>query len=100
MEVNNKQIILDGLSIRTEADFHRALSDLLDFGPYYGRNLDALKDRLCNDVERPVTLIWQNAGQSRAYLGDAFDKITAILEKVKEQDIAFNFDEKFDYVLK
>ncbi|EOG8017508.1 barstar family protein [Enterobacter ludwigii] len=26
----------------------------LDFVPYYGRNLDALWDRLSTDVERPV----------------------------------------------
>ncbi|MCK6885045.1 barstar family protein [Enterobacter roggenkampii] len=30
------------------------MSASLDFGPYYGRNLDALWDRLSTDVERPV----------------------------------------------
>ncbi|MCA6915246.1 barstar family protein [Pectobacterium versatile] len=34
------EVILDGSSIETESEFHKAMSDLLDFGPYYGRNLD------------------------------------------------------------
>ncbi|WP_311779070.1 MULTISPECIES: barstar family protein [Pantoea] len=57
MEVIKREIILDGLNIYTEYDFHGVLSETLDFGHYYGRNLNALWDRLSNDVERPVTLI-------------------------------------------
>ncbi|WP_127501852.1 barstar family protein [Actinoplanes solisilvae] len=33
---------LDGNQIRTEADFHRHLAALLDFGPFHGRKLDTL----------------------------------------------------------
>ncbi len=52
------RVQLDGTQIRTEADFHRHVAALLDFGPYYGHNLDALWDRLSTDVPRPVHLIW------------------------------------------
>ncbi|EKY3120947.1 barstar family protein, partial [Cronobacter turicensis] len=52
------EIILDGKKIENESEFHSVMSDLLNFGPYYGRNLDALWDRLSTDVERPVKIIW------------------------------------------
>ncbi|MEQ9867287.1 barstar family protein [Pectobacterium aroidearum] len=94
------EIILDGVSIKTELDFHNAMSDLLDFGPYYGRNLDALRDRLSNDVERPVKIVWVNSDYSKSCLGECFNKIVQIFEQTKQQDIQFNWDEKFDYILK
>lgn len=92
--------ILDGKEIKNESDFHMAISDLLDFGPYYGRNLDALWDRLSTDVERPVNIIWLDSELSRKRLGECFDKIIQIFEKTKQQDLKFNWDEKFDYMLK
>ncbi len=98
--MSKNEIILDGLDINTEFDFHRDISEKLNFGPYYGSNLDALWDRLSNDVERPVSLIWINSELSRRQLGGAFDKIVNVLERVKMQDIDFAFDERFDYLLK
>ncbi|MCL6350697.1 barstar family protein [Pectobacterium polaris] len=94
------EVILDGGIIETEPDFHNAMSDLLDFSPYYGRNLDALRDRLSNDVERPVKIIWINSGYSKNCLGERFNKIIQIFEQIKQQDIRFNWDERFDYILK
>lgn len=94
------EIILDGTNIKNEYDFHKIMAALLDFGPYYGGNLDALRDRLDSDVERPVTIIWLKSGRSKKYLDEYFDKIVQIFEQTKEQDIRFNWDEKFDYILK
>ncbi|WP_405471120.1 barstar family protein (plasmid) [Morganella morganii] len=93
-------VILDGTNIQTETDFHRIISESLDFGPYYGRNLDALWDRLSSDVERPVRIIWLNSELSRKYLDGYFDKIIQIFERTKQQDLKFNWPEKFDYLLK
>ncbi|MBF6467836.1 barstar family protein [Nocardia beijingensis] len=59
------RVTIDGARIRTDADLHRALWAPLDFGPYYGRNLNALWDRLTTDVERPVEIVWKNSGTSR-----------------------------------
>ncbi|XTZ37858.1 barstar family protein [Salmonella enterica] len=95
-----REVILDGKNILTEADFHFIISESLDFGPYYGQNLDALWDRLSSDVERPVIIIWLNSELSRKALGEYFDKIIYIFEKTKRQDLKFNWDEKFDYILK
>lgn len=91
--------ILDGRRIHTAIDFHREISDLLDMGPYYGRNLDALWDRLSTDIERPVTLVWQSADESRRFLKEEFDRIIGVLERVKRQDEEWNLKERFDYRL-
>jgi len=81
------RIVVDGALIRTEGDLHDALSGPLDFGPYYGRNLDALWDRLTVDVQRPVELVWVRSEISRANLGNAlFGKIEKILTEVMEHD--------------
>ncbi|SUX53810.1 barstar family protein [Chromobacterium vaccinii] len=98
MSIN--EIFVDGEGIKTESDFHRIISEKLEMGPYYGANLDALWDRLSNDVERPVSLVWVNSEQSRQYLGEGFDKIVGVLERVKKQDIDFNFEERFEYFLR
>ncbi|VUT03215.1 barstar family protein [Klebsiella spallanzanii] len=92
-------VVLDGVKINSECDFHREISCLLDFGPYYGDNLDALWDRLSTDVERPVTIIWLHSELSRHALGAYFDQIIDIFERTRQQDIKFNWNEKFDYVL-
>jgi ribonuclease inhibitor len=81
------RVQLDGNQIRTEADFHRRVAALLDFGPYYGHNLDALWDRLSTDVPRPVHLVWADARVSRAAMGStAFRRIEVILRAVADQD--------------
>lgn len=78
---------LDGSKIKSFADFHDQIADILDLGPYYGRNLDALWDRISTDVERPVRLTWTNARVSREVLGAAeFSKVVDIMERAAERD--------------
>lgn len=94
------EVILDGKNIQTESDFHRVMAELLDFGPYYGRNLGALWDRLSTDLERPVSLVWIDSGVSEECLGAYFYEIIKIFEKVKQQDLMFDWAERFEYVLR
>lgn len=98
MKIN--EVVLDGSEIRSEEDFHEQLSAKLDLGNYYGRNLDALWDRLSTDIERPFKITWVDSEISRKNLGSYFDKIIQIFEDTKQQDISFNWDEKFDYELR
>ncbi|MGH1594261.1 barstar family protein [Yersinia proxima] len=98
--MTDREIILDGNRIHSSDDFHNILSQELDLGPYYGKNLNALWDRLSTDIERPVKIIWLNSEFSKKVLGEYFDKIVEIFEQVKQQDIRSNWDEKFDYMLK
>lgn len=93
-------VAIDGADIHSEADFHRCLEDQLELGPYYGRNLAALRDRLLTDVPRPIRLIWRNSDQSRSNLGlDTYQRITEILEEAQEQDLTFGWTDRFEYEL-
>jgi len=93
------EVLLDGNSISTEMDVHRALSDALDFGSYYGFNLAALWDRLSTDVERPIVVRWVNSVESRKRLGSEFDEIVDLLHRVEAQDVTFGWDDRFEFVL-
>ncbi|WP_436534858.1 barstar family protein [Actinoplanes sp. HUAS TT8] len=94
------RVEIDGHRIRSEADFHRQAASLLDFGPYYGHNLDALWDRLSTDVPRPVHLVWSAADVSREAMGaTAFDRVERILRRTVEQDAGYNWVDRFTYQL-
>jgi ribonuclease inhibitor len=91
---------LDGSKINSFADFHNEIASVLDLGPYYGRNLDALWDRISADVERPVSLKWTNARMSREALGaEEFSKVVGILERAAEQDRRAGLVERFEFVV-
>ncbi len=48
------ELYLDGAHVLSEKEFHSIMSASLDFGPYYGRNLDALWDRLREGANKQV----------------------------------------------
>jgi ribonuclease inhibitor len=80
-------VLIPGDQISSELDLHKSLAGQLDFGPYYGKNLDALWDRLTTDVERPVHIIWSDSQKSREQLGeDLFEKIVELLRKAEARD--------------
>lgn len=99
-KIRVNEFCLDGACVISEKEFHSIISLSLNFGPYYGKNLDALWDRLSTDIERPVKIIWLNSDLSRVGLGNYFDKVIEVFERVKLQDLNFNWEEKFDYELK
>ncbi|MFJ8819371.1 barstar family protein [Amycolatopsis thermoflava] len=91
---------LDGRRITDLASFHHQASELLDFGPYYGRNFNALWDRLSRDVERPVRIRWLHASTSRAALGEAtFAKIVDIFERAAREDREYNALHRLEFEL-
>src|SRR5262245_1680890 len=95
------RVVLDGRAIQTERDFHQQLARLLDFGPYYGNNLDALWDRISRDVERPVELVWESSAASRACLGDElFFAIVKVLSDAEREDIEAGYVERFVFDLR
>jgi ribonuclease inhibitor len=95
------RVVLDGSAIRTERDFHRQLARLLDFGPYYGNNLDALWDRVSKDVERPVELVWEDSAASREHLGDdLFGTIVKLLSDAQQHDIDAGYPDRFTIELR
>ncbi|HWJ09668.1 MAG TPA: barstar family protein [Nocardioides sp.] len=91
---------LDGESIYSEADVHRALERELEFGGYYGGNLAALRDRLLTDVPRPIRIVWRNATLSRSRLGESsFAKIIEVFEDAARQDADFDWEDRFEFDL-
>ncbi|EHR61147.1 barstar family protein [Saccharomonospora cyanea] len=91
-------VVLDGRKIRTLWDFHSRMSEVLDFGPYYGSNFDALWDRLCRDVERPVHVRWEHASRSRSALGgESFSKIVNIFNDLAQEEEHLDPSERFTF---
>ncbi|WP_442945514.1 barstar family protein [Nocardioides sp. CCNWLW239] len=83
------EVVIEGDQIVDLDKLHRVLAEALDFGPYYGRNMSALWDRLTTDVERPVDLVWRHSEQSRLAIGDeAYGRIRSLLLEVEEMDLA------------
>lgn len=92
--------ILNGKEFSDENDLHRVLERELDFGPHYGRNLAALRDRILTDVPRPVLLVWGNSEESRNRMGSGlFERVVNIFEEAVEQDLRFGWSERFEYRL-
>ncbi|GGO94423.1 hypothetical protein GCM10011584_35400 [Nocardioides phosphati] len=92
---------INGAGIRQELDVHKALAGKLEFGPYYGWNLAALRDRLLTDVPRPVHITWRESALSRRALGpEIFGRIVAIFEEAAEQDVSFGWTERFEFELR
>lgn len=92
---------IDGSQIRSESDFHDAVSKALHFSTHYGRNLDALWDVLSADIERPVRLVWRDASSSQVAMPERFEKIIELLRRVERQDVEWNLpeSERFEVVL-
>ncbi|MGN6846423.1 barstar family protein, partial [Neisseria sp. P0021.S005] len=55
------QLEIIGSKIYTEQDFHNQISKIFSIHDYYGNNLDALWDLLSTNLERPITLVWEDA---------------------------------------
>ncbi|MFI5590920.1 barstar family protein [Amycolatopsis sp. NPDC051758] len=90
------RVVIDGKAIRSEADLHDQLAGPLDFGPYYGRNLNALWDRLYRDVERPVELVWADAAVSEEHLGaELFATIAKLMTDVMAGDAEHPAENRF-----
>lgn len=83
-----RHLYLDGQLIQTERDFHNLISPLLDFGPYYGNNLNALWDMLSTGIGEGTVLHWEHSALARARLGETFNTIISLFEEAKNSLLA------------
>ncbi len=90
---------IDGELINSERDFHNFVAKLLDFGPYYGNNLDALWDRLSAGIGKNTVLHWKNSGLSRTRLGEKFDTIVQLFEEARNEDIQLGLKDPLMLIL-
>lgn len=72
--------------IRSVEQFHEQIAHALQFPAYYGKNLDALWEVLCDDIERPCTLTWLSATASRKAMPLEFRRIIQLFGEVALQD--------------
>ena len=93
------EILIDGDTVKTANDFHRAFSSALGTDIFYGENLHALWDVLSASIERPVTLTWKRSDKSKKTLGPDFDAIVDVLRRVELQDMKFGWTDRFSFVL-
>ena len=93
------EILIDGDTLKTANDFHRAFSSALGANSVYGENLHALWDVLSAGIERPVTLSWKRSDKSKIALGPDFDAIVEVLRRVELQDKKIGWTDRFSFVL-
>ena len=94
-----QSIIIDGDIMNSEKDFHRNLAEVLDFGPYYGNNTDALWDMLSSGMACGFFICWKNSSTSKERLGEKFDIIIDLFNKTKKRYQGKGEDMQFDFQL-
>jgi ribonuclease inhibitor len=84
--VSGTQLLLDGRSLTSDADFHDAIDHAARGVGFlgYGRNLDALWDVLTGFLVLPVQVRWDNAGLNQAW-GPSYKKIVRVFEEAHER---------------
>jgi ribonuclease inhibitor len=76
---------LNGSAIRSLDDLYDQLSTRLSLPEHFGRNLDALWDVLCADVEGSFEIVWKHADASRTLMGKDFDRAVKLLRELEEE---------------
>ena len=92
-----KKIIIKGKEINNIKEVHELLASELDFGPYYGYNLDALWDMLTTDVEGSVIIQWNDSDISEKKFGKDFYNIIDLFKRVEKNDICLKLKYKFSF---
>ena len=90
-----KRYTMDGNKIASLADFYDRISSLMKMPAHFGRNLDALRDILANDIEGAFEINWTHADNSRKLMGNDFDRVVQLLRELEgERD---DFQLKIEY---
>lgn len=72
------EVYLDGRALDSREALHQALSALLAFPAYYGKNLDALHDCL-TDLSEPSELVLRGEAALSGLLGRCADAFRRVL---------------------
>ncbi|RPH88177.1 MAG: barnase inhibitor [Deltaproteobacteria bacterium] len=82
-----KRCALNGHAIRSLDDLFAQLSSRLSLPAHFGRNLDALWDVLCTDIEGPFEIVWKHADESKQLMGRDYNRAVKLFKNLeKERD--------------
>ena len=79
------EVYLDGRALDSREALHQALSALLAFPAYYGKNLDALHDCL-TDLHEPTKLIVRGTSALDELLGRRANAFRRVLDDSAEEN--------------
>ena len=79
------EVYLDGRALDSREALHQALSALLAFPAYYGKNLDALHDCL-TDLNEPTELIVRGTSALDELLGRRANAFRRVLDDSAEEN--------------
>jgi ribonuclease inhibitor len=85
LPVNPTRCVLSGKTVRSLETFYDEIARQLHLPGHFGRNLDALWDALSTDLPGPFEVRWEESKASREAMGNAFDRVVAVLRKVKKE---------------
>ncbi|MEQ9940710.1 barstar family protein [Pectobacterium aroidearum] len=79
-----KLIVLDGEKQKTPNDIYDYLSQELAFGPYFGRNADALYDFMTpiDDECRPLIVEWRNSSVFKNSYPEEFSRLLSTFRNI------------------
>ena len=78
-------IILDGADYLERSDFYGDIRTKMNFPEYFGNNLDALHDCLC-ERGTPTSLILLNQKELKEHLGNYAEGIRTVLRESAEEN--------------
>ena len=86
-----QEYILDGAKMTDRSAAHTHMAEVFEFPDWYGKNLDALWDLLC---EKPVRFVVHiiNWSQAEEGLEEYADKLMELFGDLVEEEEEFSFD--------
>ncbi|SNY33986.1 barstar family protein [Paractinoplanes atraurantiacus] len=90
------KVVIDGRFVLDEADLQARLAGAFGYGPFYKRDLAALRDCLAAGDPRPLELTWIHADAIRLALGvTVFRSYLAVFEAIEIADERRHWDQRF-----
>ncbi|XVU27146.1 barstar family protein [Actinoplanes sp. CA-054009] len=94
------KVVIDGRFVLDEADLQARLAGAFGYGPFYRRDLAALRDLLTAGDPRPLELTWIHADAIRLALGaTVFRAYLAAFESIEVADERKPWDQRFIFRL-
>lgn len=79
-----RKVVLDGLKQKTPMEIYQYLAKEFDFGPYFGKNPDALYDFMVpiDSEDRPLTIEWINSEVFKKKYPDDFLNFVLVFQRI------------------